>query len=473
MAVIACARPDPVAISDTCTPVGPPVLIRQTAGDPGRWSLGLVDGSLLFSYVVYPGGDSPASARAQWFDASFAPTTDDFWLGDSRALPPFEWVAHDGAVWAQVWAERSATLGAIRTEIAVWRLAPNLTEPERFPVSLPITHALDGRLDVTPADVGATSVTAGADGRAPAVVAFGSPVFALTAIPWMCPGEPLTNFSRLVLFTQTTAQVDLSGSEPCALDGSVWAHDMRLVALRDGGLGVFFRLGISVGQGYLHYSRVGPDLALLDTPPRRVDETTYAWNIPGGFQPQAVALGSGTLFYTLRNPESTTSECQDLRLVEPDGTSARDAPYQMRCRPPHDGLRQMQNGPFLSQWVVVQPLASGHAVMAYGERTNYSPPGTEYVRRITASTPWEEGVFLHTIDEQGRRASEIVRVSAPESTATIGAATPRTDEDGPFPGEFEVQAISEGDDVVVVWNDRRPDAPGYYARRFQCAALEP
>lgn len=84
------------------------------------------------------------------------------------------------------------------------------------------------------------------------------------------------------------------------------------------------------------------------------------------------------------------------------------------------------------------------------------------MRRVHLWIEFQEGVFLTTIDGQGRRASDVVRVTPPASTAVYG-----TREDG-FPGEFEVQAATEGDVVVVVWRDLRPDAPGYYARRFRC-----
>ncbi len=78
---------------------------------------------------------------------------------------------------------------------------------------------------------------------------------------------------------------------------------------------------------------------------------------------------------------------------------------------------------------------------------------------------------MTTIDGEGRRAAEIVRVTAPESTAMTNAGTPRTETTGPFTGEFQVMAATEGDQVVVVWRDLRPDAPGYYGRRYRCGPL--
>ncbi len=466
---LGCAAEDPVRVSDECVAVTEPTLLPTAGGVAGRWSLGLVDGHVLFAYTALSSDGQVASAHAQWLTSDFDAESAEFWLGDSDALVPFEWVSHDGRLWAQIWAEIDGGARPVRETVAIYALSPGSSTPDRMARPMPANSGLDG-LGATPIDVGGGGgISAGNDVRAPVTVAFGGPVFALAGIPTYCPAY--INYSRLFVFTATDVEVAGSPDVPCVGDGTTWEHDMRLVPLRDGGAGVFFRLGTGAGQGFVHYSRIGPDLRLVDTPPHRVDFTTRASPIPGGFQPQAVALGDGTLLYTLHNAQSDSSECQDLMLVAPDGTGAHAAPFQMRCQPPPDGLRRGLNGPTLSAWVVLQPLASGHAVIAYGERTNYSPPGTEFVRAITASTEWEDGVFLHTIDERGRRASEILRVSAPETTGLLGPTTPRTATTGPYPGELEVQAISEGDDVVVAWFDRRPDAPGYYARRYHCGAL--
>ncbi len=57
-------------------------------------------------------------------------------------------------------------------------------------------------------------------------------------------------------------------------------------------------------------------------------------------------------------------------------------------------------------------------------------------------------------------------VHAPMATAL--ADVPRTDTQGPWPADFELMAASEGEDVVVVWDDARASAPGVYARRLRC-----
>ena len=56
----------------------------------------------------------------------------------------------------------------------------------------------------------------------------------------------------------------------------------------------------------------------------------------------------------------------------------------------------------------------------------------------------------------------------PGPRAVLGAGAPRTETSGPLAGDFDVRVVTEGNVVVVVWNDRRADAPGYYARRFTC-----
>ncbi len=467
---------EPVRISDECVATSEPTLLRSSAGLQGRWSIGFVEGSVLLSYVTVTRADGAASVRAQWFDASLHPTTEDFALGDGRAVVTPDWIASDGALWAQIWIEAEQdVLSPPRRAVSIFRLSPNVEAATRAvpPLASLVEDSVDGSEGLTPISCGASAGTAGVDGRAPAAIGPGGPMFVLNGWPASCGRT--TAHMRLMTFDATRAEVDLSGVDPCAeseaVDGRAWAHNARLVRVGDNAVGVFFRQGFARGQGHLHYSRIDSDLRLVDTPPRQVDFTTIPWSIPGGFQPQAVALGDDTLLFSLRNADSSTNECQDLRLVDPDGQNPRDAPYQMSCRPPRDALRLQQNGPTLSAWVILQPLSSGHAVMAYGERTNYSPPGTEYARRLTATTPWQEGVFVHTLDEEGRRASDVVRVSAPESTAMVNPTTPRTETDGPFPGEFEVQAVSEGDRVVVAWWDNRPDAPGYYARSFRCTAL--
>jgi len=43
---------------------------------------------------------------------------------------------------------------------------------------------------------------------------------------------------------------------------------------------------------------------------------------------------------------------------------------------------------------------------------------------------------------------------------------------GPWPAKFLISMAAEGEEVVVVWTDLRLDAPGFYARRFRCAATD-
>lgn len=303
-------------------------------------------------------------------------------------------------------------------------------------------------------------------------------MFAVNAIPASCPSGTTWPVSPLFIFDESSVHVNLWGDDPCNVGSPAYdsreAHDATLVPLADGGLGVFHRLGETVLYGRLHYSRVGPDLRMLDLPPVLVGSTTLHYPVPGGYQARAAQLGSGSILFTERNEESDLNVCSNLRLVEPDGENPRHAPWQMRCYLPPGSRPTIRNptgtpSPFYSDWIAVEPLANGHAALAYGERTNF-PFGLEYVTRLTSDVEWEEGVLLTTIDERGRRASEIVRVSAPEPTSVTGVEIERTATTGPYPGDFHVQAVTEGNVVVVVWRDLRPDAPGYYGRRYRCTS---
>ena len=457
---------EPVAISDHCEPLTDPIRLHEIDFD-GTYTVGLVDGHVLFSYLASSSDtERPWVARAQWFDRDLRAETSVFWLGDSRHAVIPRWTTFGHALFGQPWVvpESDGDLPPIRSHVAIYRLAPGSTEFERTPRELPIVTSFDSRPDFTPVLIGSTSATAGPQALAGASVGHGRPVFVLNAIPASCSHSAFINAARLFVFDAEAVYVNQHGDDPCSVMGSIadHEHDATLVSLSDGGLGVLYRQG-----ALLHYARIGSDLRVLDQPPHLVGSTTRNWLIPGGYQARAAQVDSGPILFTERSEENDTNVCSNLRLVDPDGRNARFAPWQLPCRPPRDRDRF---APWLTAWLAVEPLAAGHAALVWGERTNVAP-GLEYVTRLTTEVDWQEGVFLTTIDGQGRRAAEIVRVSAPESTAVVGGV-PRTPTSGPFPGDFQVMAASEGDEVVVVWRDLRPDAPGYYGRRYRCSALD-
>lgn len=437
---------------------------------------------MLFSYIAVTGDpDRPQHAAARWFDASLSPVSEEVDLGAGRAAPAWRWIAFEDRLWGQIWTAPAdvEVLGLPRELIAIYSLAPGQIEPQRTPRDdLPISTINDSRPDLTPVTIGASFLSGGTQARATAAIGHGRPVFALSAKPDACP--PVAGYftSPLMTFDTDTEYVHLVPATACEVNASsAWEHSATLVSLHDGGLGVLFRRGDAAGQGQLWYSRVGADLSLLDEPPILVGSTTHHVSTPGGYEPRAAVVGDGTILFTERNEESDYNLCSNLRLVEPDGRNPHHAPWQLPCykrpgsldealgawvhgREPPDGSW----APTVSAWIVVEQLPNGRAALVWGERTSFPSPH-ENTTHLTADVPYEEGVFLTTIDGEGRRASDVVRVTPPEATAIAG-----TREDG-WPGEFEVQAATEGDVVVVVWRDLRRDAPGYYGRRFRCAPI--
>lgn len=462
-------------ISERCEPTTEPVLVHPN-GFSGVFSVGLVDEQLIFSFLALTGDpDRPLTAYARWFDAELAPTTDLFWLGDGRAgTSQWRWARHEGRLWAQIWVvpEPSGALPPIRSTIAIYAVAPGSMEFERVARDLPIATNFDDQPDLTPVLIGSTTVTAGRQAFAGAGVGHGRPIFVLSAIPGSCEHFAFGNASRLFVFDAMSEFVNQHGDDPCSAMSRTRdeeEHDATLVELSDGGLGVLYRLGVTRDGGRLWYARVNADLH-LDGAPRLVSSTTRHFLTPGGYQARAAQLERGPILFTERTDDSDANICSNLRLVNADGGDARNAAWQLGCRPPEDAIRHGLFAPWLTEWIAVEPLASGHAAIAYGERTNFVP-GLEYVTPLSTAVEWNEGVFLATVDAVGRRASEIVRVTPPESTHVNGIGIPRTEAGGPYPGDFPVVAATEGDTVVVAWHDLRQDAPGYYARRYRCTPI--
>ncbi len=476
IALLAVACADPVVVQDRCLPLTDAELLHSL-DFMGRYSIGVTGDHLLFSYIAVTGdAERPQVARARWFDATLSPVSDVIELGDARGAPAWRWVAYREQLQAQIWAvpPTEVELPPTRRMISIYALAPASEEFSRSPIELPISAVHDLRLDLTPVSIGATQLSGGRQARAAGAVSSDGPVFALSALPQGCSTSPP---SPLLIFDALRHFQHLNRSSPCEYDRSLLEHSATLVSLRDGGLGVLFRRGDTAGEGQLWYSRVGADLSLLDEPPLLAGSTTRHTSIPGGYEPRAAVVGDGTILFTERTEENDRNVCSNLRLVEPDGSNPRPAPWQLPCylepgsferagwavthgeEPPEGSWART-----ISEWIVVEPLTNGRAALAWGERTGFPYPN-EYTTRLTSDVPYDEGVFLATIDGQGRRASERVRVTPPEATAIAG-----TREDG-WPGEFEVQAATEGDVVVVVWRDLRADAPGYYARRFRCAPI--
>ncbi|MFW6050121.1 MAG: hypothetical protein ACODAU_03035 [Myxococcota bacterium] len=252
--------------------------------------------------------------------------------------------------------------------------------------------------------------------------------------------EGVANFLRIhVGGTESKLRLDpvLVGDDPCDLDeNELTTANPYLFSLEDGGLGVVFYAGLFGGDDRLRFGRIGEDGQLLEAPV--VVEGTGAGISGGGFLPRGVATGDGRILFLDRRQQA--GFCHALGVMRADGSGARDAPWQMPCMARPDK--------WMSRSVELQPVPGG-AVLVWAQRRRDLGEGAE---------DYEQRIFATLITPGGRRGSEIVQVTAPESTAGIEGGV----------GDWVVGAATDGERVVVTWLDRRPDAPGIYARSLRC-----
>jgi hypothetical protein len=161
-----------------------------------------------------------------------------------------------------------------------------------------------------------------------------------------------------------------------------------------------------------------------------------------GHQPRATALGSRVLAATLSHDSS--SRCYTLRTFEVDGSDNRETPWQLPCR---------RDASVSVHYVELATISHG-ALLVYSLRPNPS---------VTAL---DDGVVEAVVlTPEGRRGSEIVRVTPPQARARPirGVA--------PF-AEGRPALATEGDHAVVAWTDAREDAPGLYYRHLEVRPLD-
>lgn len=149
---------DPVRISERCEPLTEPVLLHPLDFS-GRFSIGIVDEHLMFSYLARTGDpERPNRMFGQWFDAELSAASELFWLGDSRGAPAWRWVGFGHRLWAQIFAvpQASGALPVIRRTIGIYSVAPGSADFERTGADLPISTINDSRPDLTPVGIGSS-----------------------------------------------------------------------------------------------------------------------------------------------------------------------------------------------------------------------------------------------------------------------------------------------------------------------------
>jgi hypothetical protein len=427
-------------------------------------SVGIVDGHVLLEWPIVWPSDPDRGARifVQWLDATLAAEGDPISLGNAPVGHRSRWVAVDGRLAAQVWSNGDDAVdpGRLYLSAAIWTLAPpGGSPPSRVPVPLPVAAPTVACLDCSPVTFGGIYspgvqlLLTGADGRT-------EPAFAGTGIPTECMTH-FANAMRNIVF-DTNSAFSIRWDDPC--DDSALAPTASNPWLFDlgGGLGLLFRLGEGGDGGRLHFTRLDYDFVPTG-PPILVELGGIPSMTDGGYQPRAVAVGGRRILFAERVDEDI-NRCQVLGLMSDEGAGSALAPWQMPC--------YFADRTWLTSSSELVELPNGRAVLAWSERTHFEL-GHEFAQRLTLSTEWEEGIHLAVIASDGYRASPIVRVTDDAATAVDWSSEARTETLGPFPGDFLVSMASDGDEVVIVWTDRRQDAPGFYGRLFRCAPTAP
>ena len=218
----------------------------------------------------------------------------------------------------------------------------------------------------------------------------------------------------------------------------------------DGTIGALVRMG-AADDIRLRIIRFHPDGTLV-TPPRVV----------GQGEAQGPASSGGLLARVARVPgnrlivaerDGGGNYCHMLTVMARDGSESERADWQ----PPCVGKSGYEVGQARTTWVELVEVPGG-AVFIWEEAA--------YVGLyLTDQDPWFQHINAVLITPDGKRGSEIVTVTAPESTVVgpIGSV-----EGTAIPQHFLGHADSDGNHVAVAWGDLRADAPGLYARHLRC-----
>ena len=419
LALAACSAEPDADVVVVCEPLTDPVLLTQ--GMPGTApvgaSLGVLDDQVLLHWV-----DSSARTRAdvdrvQWFSAELEPISEVRDLGTRLGLMRSQWTAADGALHAHVWTDPS--LASPPAEVDTLLLVFRVGAPDRdgtFGVSherpsLPVRASADGFAAVAVGTVAA--LNAGIDGRVPARTWAGRATFAIAAIPSPCAHS--ADRLRLLVFHESGGDFVASTDRDCVL-GQL-THNAEIVPLDDGTLGVLFREGPAVDSA-LRYTRFDRDLIPVSAPTVVARQERGYFARDDGYQPEAVGVEGSRILFRERAGQGASgpsNQCQWLNAMGQDGSWSRSAPWQMpACREP------LAHFTHSSELV---PSSGGRAAFAFAQRTSFGV--LSELTHITTATEWDEGVFLVALTSEGRRGSEMVRVTGSEATALT---QPRTAE---------------------------------------------
>jgi hypothetical protein len=227
-----------------------------------------------------------------------------------------------------------------------------------------------------------------------------------------------------------------------------------LVQLEDERVGLLFRPQVGLVQP-VEYVVFDRDLTVVNGPISVSPD--YRRDPVVDQQPRAVRVGSTVFFLDsieTGGARRNAADCMMLRLVEEDGSDAREAPWQPPC---------VRDDTVVANWTEIGRY-NEYVVLLWGER-----PYVDTLE-ITSTTEWWADVKLALITREGRLASEPISVVEPSST--VLDPVPRTPDSGPYRQDYHLSLSAPGDTApIVAWGDRRADAPGVYAREVTCRAL--
>jgi hypothetical protein len=214
--------------------------------------------------------------------------------------------------------------------------------------------------------------------------------------------------------------------------------DMHVASLADGELGSLFLSTRSSGRGggdrayyYMHADLLDGSGFRVQREPVVVAE--HRGGADDGHQPRMTRVSGGVLAATLST--DTFTRCQTLRTFLADGSNSHETPWQLPCR---------RNDTLDVHYVEMASLPNGSALLVYSLRPSSSVDDVEdAIIEAVVLTP------------EGRRGSEIVRVTPPEARGLPirGFAPLATGRPTLF---------LEGARAWVAWVDARADAPGLY-----------
>lgn len=452
-----------------CEPMGEAARLVP-AGGPFTMALGTVDGHTLriSARALDTSETSDMEYSMQWFDHDFAAETEAIVLGTSHPSFGSTLVRHGDSLEGQFYIDPTGDRPPRpAVDLAgIWRFTPG-QPAEPTLVALPVSHErYVPSWDPDAPSISAPGLSSGNQGTMPIVVSSERSIAGIGAIPASCGGY-YANLQRNLLFTRDKSQFFLPPDDPCqVLPNDSMATNIQLVPIGNE-VGVLFRLGnggddpvtLQPVGGHVHFMRVNADLEQT-LPPVMVSNPSWGHNsVDSGYQPKAAVVAGDRILWNERRDAFNFpgNMCQRVHVMDRDGMHVHDTPWQLPC----DGNRER----YLTASSDLRSLPSGDAIIAWGERNAYGMLGA-WGTPITTSTPWTEGIYLSMLTPDGRRGSPIVTVTLPESTSL--SPTPRTADRGPYPRDYLVNLAVDGDEVVIAWDDQRPDAPGVWARRFRC-----